>query len=154
MDELRVLVERLVVRVRYRRRLVTYFELTARLTTAEVKESAGEGQDDRRPDLEQRVADLKTELERLRGHLSSEDVHDVLAAIVDRRRTGAPAARKRGSKYAPDRCSRCKTEWNVGPGDDPARGYRKLGAYVWRCVECGHVQMQSDPSHQRLAPYQ
>lgn len=57
------------------------------------------------------------------------------------------------SKYHPDRCHSCGRDWTVTASDERARGFKRLGAFVWRCVDCGHIQMQADPSHQRVGSY-
>lgn len=155
-DELRELVTRLVGKNRYRRYLAEYFERTTQLASIEVKESSGEGTDERRAALQERVGELKSKLDALGRRLSTEDAHDVVSTLAERRDRPVEDENEdtSGGKYAPQKCTDCGTRWRTGPGDDLSRGYRKLGSYVWRCVECGHVQMQTDPSHQRLAPYQ
>ncbi|AQL41844.1 hypothetical protein BV210_03540 [Halorientalis sp. IM1011] len=150
-DELRSLVDRLARRTRFRETVIEYYRRTTQLASAEVGATAGESDLPDRESLERRVRRLKERFERLRGAMDVDDIHAVLDTI---RQTRGPSREPDGeSKYAPNKCVNCGNEWGIGPGDNPARGYRRLGSYVWRCTDCGHVQMQTDPSHQRLAPY-
>jgi hypothetical protein len=57
-----------------------------------------------------------------------------------------------GGKYRPEKCSRCREPWKGASNGDGAK-VTKLGAYVWRCGNCGHVQIRADPSHQGIGKY-
>ncbi|SEO85827.1 hypothetical protein SAMN05216388_102127 [Halorientalis persicus] len=150
-DELRSLVDRLARRSRYRAAVIEYYKRTTQLASAEVGSKAGDGDDEERVALERRVKALKRRLKRLQQGMDTDDIRAVLDSISESREPEEPSDDQ--SKYAPDKCVNCGRKWGVGPGDDPSRGYKRLGSYVWRCTDCGHVQMQTDPSHRRLAPY-
>jgi hypothetical protein len=150
-DELRAEVDRLASRSRYRETVIEYYRRTTRLASAEVGATAGESDSPDCTQLEHEVRELKDRLERLQQGMDADDIHAVLDSIGE---TAEPERESDGeSKYAPEKCVNCGKKWGVGPGDDPSRGYKRLGSYVRRCTDCGHVQMQTDPSHQRLAPY-
>jgi len=150
--DLRGLVDRLAHRNRFGELLVAYYRLTAQLTSEEVKEATGEGASESRGPLERRVANLQSELTELRQYLDIDDVHAVVDSLMDD--ADDPERAEEGeSKYAPSACPNCGRQWGVGTGDDSSLGYKKLGSFVWRCVDCGHVQMQTSASHRRLAPY-
>ena len=150
-DELRSLVDRLARRSRFRATVIEYYRRTTQLASAEVGATAGEGDGEECPALENRVRTLKRRLKRLQQGMDIDDIRAVLDSISESREP-EPSSDDQ-SKYAPDKCVNCGRTWGVGPGDDPSRGYKRLGSYVWRCTDCGHVQMQTDPSHRRLAPY-
>lgn len=150
-DELRSLVDRLARRSRYRAAVIEYYRRTTQLASAEVGVAAGESEGEDCTALERRVRALKRRLKRLQQGMDIDDIRAVLDSISQDRKPEPESDDE--SKYAPDKCVNCGRQWGVGPGDDPSRGYKRLGSYVWRCTGCGHVQMQTDPSHQRLAPY-
>jgi len=150
-DELRSLVDRLARRTRFRETVIEYYRRSTQLASAEVGATAGEGDLSDSEALERRVRELKDRLERLQQGMDVDDIHAALDSIGQAREPETEPDSE--SKYAPDKCVNCGNAWGVGPGDDPSRGYKRLGSYVWRCTDCGHAQMQTDPSHQRLAPY-
>lgn len=52
-------------------------------------------------------------------------------------------------KYKPDACSRCDLRWDISVGD--AIGFIPLGAYVWKCSQCGNIEKVPDPAGRRIA---
>lgn len=81
--------------------------------------------------------------------LEPEDRQDIVHRIARRHETSEAEAKPTKIKYVPDSCHDCGAEWGAGIGDDPGHGYRRLSAYVWRCTDCGRVQMQTHPSHRQ-----
>lgn len=158
-DELREVVGRLVGQANYRIALVEYYRASSELASLEfAAERADEGDDpddDRATRLEQRIDRLKHLLARYRRALDSEDIATVMESIS----FGTPSAEaesepQSSSKYHPDHCTNCGRDWDVSKGSAESAGFSQLGAYVWRCADCGQVHMQPDPSHQRVSPYE
>ena len=51
-------------------------------------------------------------------------------------------------KTRPDSCPQCGMRWDIGVGD--TIGYLKIGAYVWKCTQCGSIEKVPDPSNRRV----
>lgn len=49
----------------------------------------------------------------------------------------------------PETCPDCSTVW--APTAGPLRNYLELGAYVWKCAECGRIVQNEDPSGRVVA---
>lgn len=52
------------------------------------------------------------------------------------------------SKTRPDSCPQCDLRWDLSIGD--TIGFLKLGAYVWKCTQCGSIEKVPDPSNRRV----
>lgn len=55
--------------------------------------------------------------------------------------------RRTGSKYRPDYCPSCRVDWtgsSLGPGE-----YVPLGAFVWRCGNCGRIYQARKTRYRR-----
>lgn len=118
-------------------------------------DSGTESADGRARLLERRVVRLRKLLAAYRERFDEGDVAAVMESISFGSVPDADDAGSGGSsKYQPDNCSNCGRVWDVTASGRTARGFAKLGAFVWRCVDCGQVQMQADPSHQRVSPYE
>lgn len=148
-EELKEMVETLVMRANYHLVLRLYYQTTAPLLGLQHRANPTESEVDHRERLEERADRLKQVIGAYQRELSEEDIAAVKDAV-----SYTPVRKARdsdsdiGSKYRPDKCSRCREPWN-------SSGTRvtRLGAYVWRCGNCGHVQMRADPSHQDVGKY-
>lgn len=148
-------VDRLARRAEYQRALREYYRRSVRAANIEVSQD----DDDLLEDGE--YAEVEAEGERLRERLetllATFDADD-LAAVKESVRPTADFGpessernKRRGEKHRPDKCVGCELEWGVDHGGAVGQGYRRLGAYVWKCTDCGTVQNLPDPSHRRLA---
>lgn len=52
------------------------------------------------------------------------------------------------NKTRPDSCPKCNLRWDLSIGDTV--GFLKLGAYVWKCTQCGSIEKVPDPSNRRV----
>lgn len=147
--DLRETVDRLARRAIYSRSLTEYFRLTMELASAEVGE-AEVGDDVDLPGIRSRVDELKERLSRLAASMDGEDVKAVLHELTERADPGPADVEDRDSKYVPPKCPSCGVRWD---GDGDAGGPIRLGSFVWRCPDCGHVQMHGDRKHGDLAPF-
>ena len=149
-------VETLLYRANYHLLLDKYYRTTVLISAYEWRggDAASEGGDSTE---DERYARLRDRAERLQGYLTDirprmtdEDVRAVAEGIAvgDDDAPERPAVE---SKYRPDECARCGCDWREPTdGDSPAT---KLGAYVWRCGDCGHVDMRADPNHRRVSSF-
>jgi CheY-like chemotaxis protein len=147
--DLRETVDRLARRAVYTRSLAEYFRLTMELTSAEVGEA--EGSDSEEIDaIRERVSELKAELAELVASLDGNDVKAVLHDLTERAEPPAKTGEKRDSKYVPPKCPKCGVRWNEEPDSS---GPIRLGSFVWRCGDCGHVQMHGHRREGDVAPF-
>jgi DNA-binding response OmpR family regulator len=152
-DELREKVRRLLLRYTYMKALKEYYRLTVSLTTEEIKSKTDEGDAEDVDTIDRRIQQYKSILSDLRQSMEPEDIEAVLDQVSSRHEPSEEAGvDKTESKYCPKKCSRCGRSWNNSQMDDWRRGYRRLGSFVWRCVDCGHVQMLPAGGNQRVAP--
>jgi DNA-binding response OmpR family regulator len=148
-DELKDKVETLLFRANYHLVLRLYYQTTAPLLALQSRSDLTDSDIERREKLEERTERLKRIIRTYQRELSEEDIAAVKDAVnytpVSKART---ADTDIGSKYRPDKCARCREPWS-------SSGTRvtRLGAYVWRCGSCGHVQMRADPSHQDVGKF-
>lgn len=52
------------------------------------------------------------------------------------------------NKHRPDTCPQCDLRWDLSVGN--TLGFLKLGAFVWKCTQCGSVEKVPDPSNRRV----
>lgn len=146
-------VDRLVRRTQYQALLKRYYEVTAFVTSKEVRNTREELAGD--DAYERATRALEAHRKRLRALQSEFDADDhdaVLQSLRPDEGLGAPTGGTgsgSGEKHRPDRCVNCDVEWTDDPGATAA--YERLGAFVWKCRECNAVQNLPDPSHRRLA---
>lgn len=145
-DDLRETVERLAAKALYGRTLVKYYQLAGQLTMTEV---APDRSDKERAALERRVERVREVLATCSATLEPEDRQDIVHDIAQRHEASDNDEEQIKSKYVPDKCHGCGTGWSPSGDDDRWSSYKRLGSFVWRCTECGRVQMQADPSHQQ-----
>ncbi|MFC7186604.1 response regulator receiver protein [Halorubrum yunnanense] len=144
-------VETLFHRANYHLLLDLYYRTTVAIATREWRTDGDPENDERYGRLRDRAERLQDPLNRLRERMTDEDVHAVLRGFTVEDVPDGESDASIEAKYRPDECSRCGLDWNEPiDGRDPVA---QLGAYVWRCVNCGHVDMRADPSHQSITSY-
>lgn len=148
-------VETLFRRGNYHLLLRQYYRTTVAISTREWQDGddgdgeGGDGDDERYDRLRDRAERLQAHLNQLQSRLSSEDIRAVTSEIaaVDAADTDGSTERK----YRPDECAQCGQDWSEPvDGGDPVS---QLGAYVWRCANCGQVDMRADPNYRRANSY-
>jgi hypothetical protein len=151
--ELTDLVGILLLRANYHLVLRLYYQTTAPLLSLQSVGSLGEAEQEQLSTLERRADRLKDIIGAYQAEMTDADIAAVKDAVnytpVREARDGGSEL---GSKYRPEKCSRCREPWE-GAADGGGTKVTKLGAYVWRCGNCGHVQMRADPSHQDVGKY-
>jgi len=148
-EELVDMVARLLRRANYHLAITLYYRTVSELAPLEFGEP--DTDDERYRELAERADALQGLLAGLRREMSDEDVSAVVRSItVPDDIEAADSAEKVDSKYQPGNCSECGVEW-TDKGEAGASVVR-LAAHVWRCGNCGHVQMYTDPSHRRVNP--
>jgi hypothetical protein len=144
-------VETLSHRANYHLLLDKYYRTTVLLSMYEWRADGDPTDEERYERLLDRAGRLREYLNGLRPRMRDEDVRAVAASISVPEVPDSDAAGSIESKYRPEECARCGRDWTVsGGGEDAAT---KIGAYVWRCGDCGHVDMRADPSHRRVSSF-
>lgn len=148
-------VSRLTRRAQYQATLKKYYSASMMAATIEVQHREKE-QDPEQPhaDVHETIDRLKARLEGLLETFDADDLAAIQQSIRPETRFGPETSKRnkrRGEKHRPDGCVGCGLEWGVDYGGSIGQGYRRLGAYVWKCTDCGTVQNLPDPSHRRLA---
>lgn len=144
-EDLRERVERLARQTIYCEMLQEYYRASAKVTAARKSEDA----DEQVRELEEQVAELRPVVVGLKADLDQDDV----AAVADliKRANEVPEGDADGSsKYIPQKCFNCGRPWGVGRGQDRSKGAVRLGSHVWRCTDCGHIQLGSAAGNPRL----
>lgn len=104
-------------------------------------------------ELETRLARLTVLLDELAAELDPADVDAVLDALTGsvtfEGETGEDQSD--AAKHRPDKCRSCGLVWGKSYGGTLGKGYSSLGAFTWRCRECGEVQNIPSPSDRRIA---
>lgn len=155
--ELRDAVERLARIATYERAVSAFFEYTTYAANLEVgRDDAELAEDETYQDIQHRIDRTRTTLDRIRASLDEADRRVLMESIEADPTTPALAddgddAVKTDNKRHPDKCSNCGLAWGVEHGGQLGPGYDQLGAFVWKCTNCGTVQQMADPSHRRLA---
>ena len=143
--DLRDLVEVLVLRANYHLLLRLYYQTTALLVGLQNSERTPEADRGQRERLEDRAERLQDAIREYQAGLSADDIAAVKKAVnyspVRRARDGDGGSH---SKHRPDRCAQCQTPW------ERADRFTRLGAHVWRCEHCGHVQTGGGSSYQHV----
>ncbi|PHQ39082.1 response regulator receiver protein [Halorubrum persicum] len=149
--ELAECVETLFHRANYHLLLDQYYRTTV-LVSAYEWQGSSDGRDNERYErLRDRAARLEGYLNGLRPRMSDEDVRAVADGITVTGVDDTDDGPSIESKYRPDECARCGRDWTGGAdGEAPTV---KLAAYVWRCDDCGHVDMRADPNHRHVTSF-
>lgn len=145
-EELRERVDRLARQALYSSTIKRYYSLTVELTSVEIGEDDPETARERRDRLEAQLESLKSRLATITRTMDADDFHSAMDELVGDEPAQAPEG-KQDSKYVPTKCSKCGQSWTGEDSADPVR----LGSFVWRCTECGHVQMHGDPKEGKVA---
>lgn len=140
-------VETLFCRANFHLALTLYYRTIVELAPLEFNETD-----------EQRYTELQGRADRLRGlifgfrrRMTDEDVAAVVESMtVPDEIENAGSTEQVDSKYQPDKCSKCGVEWTGSSESGPT--VIRLAAHVWRCAECGHVQMHTDAGNRRVNP--
>lgn len=146
-EELRERVDRLALQALYASTLKRYYALTLELTSTEITEEDDESARERRNRLKERVESLKSRLASLTRSMDQDAFHSALASLSKEAGPVGPV-NEQDSKYVPRRCGKCKREWT---GEDSTASPVRLGSFVWRCTDCGHVQMHANPNEGEVA---
>lgn len=145
-------VRTLLCRANYHFALGRYYQTTIELSAVEISDGEDGTDDEEYERLRGQLRRFQGLITALRHEMTSDDVEAVRAEISFEDPVHGQEARERtDNKYQPDECANCGESW-TGTEDDRRRVVQ-LGAYVWRCLECGHVQMRPDPSHRAVARY-
>jgi rubrerythrin len=143
------MVKDLLRRANYHLALRLYYRTALELAPLDFEDS--DTDDEQYRELAKRADELKPILATLRQEMSDEDVTAVVRAVtVPDDIEEAEGTEQLNSKYQPKQCSQCGVEWTVS--EDAGASIVRLAAHVWRCGDCGHVQMYTDPSHRRVNP--
>lgn len=146
-EELVDLVETLLCRANYHLALSEYYQTNLDLSSFEITGDDRPEADEEYDELRERSSKLQELVARLAAAMTEEDIREVKREIlIERTVETTGSTEKLDSKYRPQSCSNCGGRWNDGDGPSATQ----LGAYVWRCGGCGHVQMAADPSHQHV----
>lgn len=146
-EELIELVEQLLCRANYHLALSKYYQTNLDLSSFEIHDGEPATDEDEYDQLKQRSSKLQRLIAELAKRMNKEDIHAVKREILlERKIETTESTEKLDSKYRPRSCTNCNLQWD-DPGGPSAT---QLGAYVWRCGGCGHVQMSTDPSHQHV----
>jgi len=141
-------VETLFYWANYHLLLDRYYRTTALVSTYEWRADDDTESDERYERLRDRAERIQEYLNRLRPRMDDGDVRAVAEAIAVSDATAADAEESVESKYRPDECAECGQDWSEPV--DGGEAVAKIGAYVWRCANCGHVDMRADPNHRHV----
>jgi len=144
-------VETLSHRANYHLLLDKYYRTTTLLSTYEWRADGDPTDEERYERLLDRTRRLREYLNGLRPRMRDEDVRAVAESISVPEPGDGEATGSVESKYRPDECAQCGQDWTGSGGDGSAA--EPIGAYVWRCGNCGHVDMRADPAHQRVSSF-
>lgn len=151
-DELNDRVERLARQSLYSVALRHYYQFTAELTAIELGARERSPPAGYRERLEERVQQLKGLLAEISAGMDREDVRTVLDDLTDG--VSLPSeSRTIDSKYVPGKCPKCDATWDGDSPESAGDGPVGLGSFVWRCGDCGHVQLHASPNDGQLAPF-
>lgn len=146
-EELIELVEQLLCRANYHLALSEYYQTNLDLSSFEVHDGEPVGDEEEYNHLKQRSSKLRGLVAGLAEEMSEENIRAVRREILlERSVETTESTEKLDSKYRPQSCSNCNLRWD----DEEGPSATQLGAYVWRCGGCGHVQMAADPSYQHV----
>lgn len=148
-DELSEMVEMLMRRSNYHFALTHYYRTTLQLSTFETKTESEAVDTEQYERLQQRVTHLKPIIVRLQQQLTQRDLIAIQSDVSSNVEVSPKKSERVDSKYRPTSCSACDETWDQS-STDGGPNVTQLGAYVWRCGHCGHVQMGTDPNHQNI----
>lgn len=149
--DLTTCVETLSYQANYHLLLDMYYRTTALLSTYEWQGDDDPDDKERHKRLIDRAERLQELLNGLRPRMSDADVRAVAESFTSPDAGEDDTDSSPESKYRPDSCAQCGQDWteSVDGGDAAA----KIGAYVWRCINCGHVDMRADPNYRHVSSF-
>lgn len=148
-EDLIGLVETLLARANYHFALSLYYQTNVDLSSFEISDESETIADQEYDVLQERATQLQQLIAGLTNEMTKEDIVAVKREILlDRDIEEKETKEKIDSKYRPSGCTNCDQSWKTAPGEQEK--VTQLGAYVWRCINCGHIQMAADPSHQHV----
>lgn len=148
-------VERLLKQALYHEGLRQYYRYSMERVNTRYEQSEDPDAAERQDELETRLAKLTVFLDEMTSKLDADDVDAVLDAL----RGSVSFERKRDedesesvtAKHRPDKCVNCGLVWGRDHGNGLGNGYTSLGAFAWRCRECGEVQNIPSPTDRSVA---
>jgi hypothetical protein len=148
-------VERLLKRALYHEGLRQYYRSSMERVNTRYEQSEDSDAAERQDELETRLAKLTVFLDEMASKLDADDVDAVLDALrgsvkFERNREGSEC-RTVTAKHRPDKCGNCGLVWGRDYGNGLGSGYTSLGAFTWRCRECGEVQNIPSPTDRSVA---
>ena len=147
-------VDRLMRRSWYQSLLKSYYDVTLGITNLEVGATAEElDESERYAELVAARNRLRAKLDELRSTFDSDDLRAVQRNLRPEKGFGPESSQRnerKSKRHKPDTCIGCGRTWDVGNNGSGEASYRRLGAFVWKCMECGTVQNLPDPSHRRV----
>jgi len=151
-EDLVARVRTLLSRANYHFAIGRYYQTSIELSSIEISDDEAGSSDEDYESLRDQLRRFQHLIAALRGEMTEEDVEAVKDEISFKDPThGQGTTEPATNKYQPDHCSNCGEDWDSS--SDDAAGVVQLGAYVWRCLECGNVKMLPDPSHRDVARY-
>lgn len=151
-DELRSAVKHLARVAVYERTVSRYFECTTLAANYQVGDDQLTGDDEEFERLQTRIDQLEARLRRIRSNLGEEDRQLLYESLEDGALpTFTEDVRRSDGKRRPSGCTDCGLDWDAHHGGSIGKGYERLGAFVYKCANCGTVQEAPDPSHRRIA---
>jgi rubrerythrin len=147
-EDLRERVEGLARQTVYAQLLDSYYRATAMETALRNSEDPADAEE-RVERLTDRIEDLKPMLAGIRAELDQDDVSRV-GDLLTREHDGDAAESGQQSKYVPQKCFNCGQSWSVSSGAGRDNGVVRLGSHVWRCTNCGHIQLGGTAGNPRL----
>ena len=147
-EDLRERVEQLARQTVYCEVLERYYRTSTRLTAARKGEDPAEA--GRVDELDDRLDDLKPAVIGLRADLDEDDMATVSRLVSRANELPDEADEESRSKYVPPKCLNCGNQWGAETGSDQTKGAVRLGSDVWRCTDCGHIQLSTSAGSARL----
>lgn len=148
-------VERLLKQALYHEGLRQYYRYSMQRVNTRYEGSDDPDAAEKQDELETRLAKLTVFLDEIAAKLDADDVDAVLDAL----RGSVKFERKREddecqtvtAKHRPDKCVNCGLVWGRDHGNGLGNGFTSLGAFAWRCRECGEVQNMPSPTDRSIA---
>lgn len=148
-NELSEQVDTLMRRSNYHFAIKLYYRTTTQLTTLEQNAEGQTPDTERYERLKHQAERLKPIIVRRRDQLSQDDIIAIQQVVSSNAAVDdTDSTEKLDNKRRPESCSHCEERWTRSA--DGTLGVTRIGAYVWLCDNCGHVQRGADPSHQNV----
>lgn len=135
----------------YERAVSAFFEYTTHAANMQVGRDEGTlAGDEQYRDIQERIEQTKAALERIRASMDETDRRILMESLEADPGTdfADDDVGSSGGRH-PDKCTDCGAKWGTDSGR--GTGYEQLGAFVWKCTNCGSVQQAASASHRWLA---